>query len=420
MIKDPVKHIARILRTDESSFSAFIKEMRALTGKKDVLERLEETNRKMITETLSVLGLKGEPGAREISWKLLEKLSGASEKFFNVCEEPDLKKPETAKTFLDLARRYGPKEKGFYLKQEVARRMIIQNPPPDILKATGYRSVQELLDKEHIEEIFASLRFIESREWMNEVFLPSYKSLKAEDFEERQTRLLILPEKWLKIAQKFIQKKYHNVSHLKELGVIFIIPLPADTPGEIFRNFALLLHYMNEVLFYSRIGRRYAAGENFTANYISMLRGDVPENIPHDHNWLIVQRYLAKDDENDSRLFVPHVNPEAIHWEKAEASIYQMARDLSEVDLGIWELWHKLDFVGDFFPLDGKEESLVSFDLIDNIMSLVKGEVMVKYLYHHQEALWNEIYRGFLEDKFPLEEAIAKNLEKGYISVANV
>jgi len=48
------------------------------------------------------------------------------------------------------------------------------------------------------------------------------------------------------------------------------------------------------------------------------------------------------------------------------------------------------------------------------VMSLVKEKERIKYLYHHQEALWNEIFvRYFSREK--LEEVLRQNLIKGVV-----
>jgi len=59
-------------------------------------------------------------------------------------------------------------------------------------------------------------------------------------------------------------------------------------------------------------------------------------------------------------------------------------------------------------------EKLVSFDLIDQAMSLV-NQNEVKYLYHQREALWNEIFAGFWgRDK--MNRLIEENIVEGFIS----
>jgi hypothetical protein len=259
---------------------------------------------------------------------------------------------------------------------------------------------------------------VESRQWMNQEFLPQYQNLKPGDFERRPIKVIFMEPRWLEIAQRFIQKKYHNLSHLKELGLVFVIPLPVEIPGMLTQVFSLMLHYLNEISFYSRLTERYRRDEEtFTEKFISMLRGDIGKtsdlkSLPGAVRWLIIQRYLAKDDPQDPRLFMPHVNPEAIHWGKAQDQLAAFSKGLESLE---YDFWQELRWVGDFFPSEKEGELLVSFDLVDNIMSLVKKETLIKYFYHHQEALWNKIFREYIGSRDRLEELIVTNLDKGYI-----
>jgi len=248
---------------------------------------------------------------------------------------------------------------------------------------------------------------------MNNKFVPLYDSLKPEYFEEREIEVIVLDDKWLKVAEKFIQKKYHNVSHLKELGVVFIIPLDVDTTGEMLRVFSLVLHYLHEVSFYSELFKKYRKDNDIGKKIVSLIRGDVMERKLTDiSQWRIVQRYLAKDDPNDFRLFEPHVNPETLHWDKAENNLSQLDARHENLDFTFWK---NLNFIGDFFP-NKNGEDLVSFNLIDSVMSLVKEKERIKYLYHHQEALWNRLFEEFV-GKEKMEELIMNNFEKGFIDV---
>jgi hypothetical protein len=116
---------------------------------------------------------------------------------------------------------------------------------------------------------------------------------------------------------------------------------------------------------------------------------------------------LAKDDENDHRLFLPHVNPEAFHWDKAEDSLAKIE--------GL-DFWKDLDWVGDFFKIETGGEVLVSFNLVDTVMSLVMEKEMIKYLYHHQEALWNKIFVSYFGQE-KMEQLIKENIIKGWFRV---
>jgi len=174
------------------------------------------------------------------------------------------------------------------------------------------------------------------------------------------------------------------VSHLKEFGVIFLNPISENIAGKFMRDFALLLHYLHEIDFYAKLFRKYATGEDFAVRLKALLRGDVPEkNTVEPGEWLIVQRYLFKENPQDPRLFLPRVNPESLHWLRGEHDIAEFAKANGQAGLHAWD---GLDWVAAVFA-DSVDP--VSFDLEDNAMqavSFVEGK-NDRFSYHQREAL---------------------------------
>lgn len=413
----PCEKFARIIRTDKDTLRGICARMGEITGKKDVLNDLVAVNEIKIKECLKRLELRENASAFKIYSALIKKIKRDDRNIFKLFREPSFATFEGAKTLISFAIESANMGNVFALKKEKAVEFLRRNPPKNIIKNLNYRDVEELLAKEDLFEIFSALRFAEERKWLNEVFFKAYEELKPSDFEERKIELRVLNGKWLTMAQVFLKKKYHNISHLKELGIIYVIPLELKIPGETIRSFALILHYLNEINFYSRLFRKYAEDKKtFAQNLISGLRGDVlDERLPDGKkmNWMLVQRYLAKEDEFDWRLFEPHVNPEAIHWTKAENNLAALSKRFPELEL---DFWQDLDYVGDFFKTETGIEVLVSFNLIDTAMSLVQEKDMIKYLYHHQEALWNKIFSTFVGEE-ESERLIIDNFMRGYIQL---
>jgi hypothetical protein len=389
--------------------------MAEIVGHNLALKSIVEENEKRIDLALDKLGVSSRI-ASDIFKALISKIRKDDEKLNSHIHKQTRVDHAGFKNLLNVAKECAGSPRGKFLKMEKAEGLIHLNPPPRIMEFLGYKNTRELLDKEDIFEVFAAIRFMEDGKWLNEVFFKPYEIMGPDDFEEREIRVRVLNEKWLKGAEKFITKKYHNLSHLKELGLIFIVPLVVEIPGETTRAFSLALHYFHEIKFYSDLFEKYMKEREFAKKFVSSLRGDVLEtHFPEEDlgkKWLIIQRYLAKEDEYDWRLFYPHINPEAIHWAKAE-------RDLSELSkrfgLGL-EFWEGLGFVGDFFKDEAGVEVLASFNLIDMTMSLAQEKTQQKFLYHHQEALWNKIFSTFFSDE-KMERLIIENFEKGYISL---
>ncbi|MBI1888398.1 MAG: hypothetical protein HYS15_00455 [Candidatus Spechtbacteria bacterium] len=404
--------------SDDSVLLDLDKKMSVISGKSGVCEKIEEENDWRMRSTLSRLGITSEnPKSREVYGALLRHLAKSEERlriFLNGGGGKEFTNfPELLRAGRDLM---NPK-KVWVLKKEKFREILEANPPPRILQKFGYKDGKELFQREKLEEVASSLRFMEAESWMHEVFERAYLALRPSDFEEREVEAIVLSQKWLEATKIFVQRKRHNLSHLKELGLIFIIPIEIVQAGELMRVFTLYLHYLYEVQFYSELFKKLEKA-SFSTGLISLLRGDILETAPvsdsaHSFNWLIVQRYLAKDDEQEKRLFMPHVNPEAIHWRKAEEAIASL--DKEDLSLAL-TMWLGLDWVGGYFKDGGKNE-LISFDLIDTVMSLVEEKDMLKYLYHQQEALWNRIFEGYMGDDGKLEELIKENILKGYIAL---
>jgi len=415
-INTSISKLSKILRTPPEVLESLNKKMSDLTGKNGVIEKIINENDILVERTLDEFGLNKSASAEEVYDVLIKRLSHLDTHLFDLLDRPDLSKANEADAKLTKAALgiFTP-PKGFFIKKEKFTELLEKYKPDTLLGHFGVSSVGQLLAREDFASVVSALRFTQSTEWMHNFFDVAYGELKPEDFEEREVDIKVLDGEWLKVADKFLQKKYHNISHLKECGVIFIIPLPIDTPGETTRMFTLILHYLHEVPFYSELFRKFIKEPDFINKFKSLLRGDVLEGALPDSDkivWRIVQRYLAKDNELDFRLFEPHINPEAEHWYKVGKDLGKMGGQEGSVNLGYW---HGLDFVGDYFKDKDGGEKLISFDLIDLVMSLVKkGEV--KYLYHQQEALWNKIFVDFM-GREKLDQSINENIIKGYIEL---
>jgi len=412
--------LARILRTTPEVVAHVDQKMSSLSGQTGVLDSIVQQNDELVDRTLSELGRTRSDSAETVYNALMNRLIHLDAELFDLLDKPDLSKGSVSCGKLcETAFKVFTPPRGLFIKREKVVQLLDTYQPDALIQHFGYSNVAELVEKEGFASVVAALRFTQNQEWMHKFFDEAYNDLKPDDFEERDVELKILDPKWLTVAEKFLEKKYHNISHLKEYGVIFVIPLPIDTPGETMRMFTLILHYLHEVPFYSGLIRRYMSDPDFTTKLNSLLRGDVPEGPAPESKtitWRVVQRYLAKDDENDFRLKEPHVNPEAQHWYRAEEDLGRLSRMLASDGNDInMAHWTGLDFAGDFFKNSGGQEVLVSFDLVDLIMSLVKkGEI--KYLYHQEEAMWNKIFSEY-QGREQMDRLIEEHIIDGFIKL---
>jgi len=404
--------LARILGVDSIVLEKLDEAMSEATGHSDILGNLINDNRRMVDTTLGVLDSRHKP-AVEVREVLRKTILEHEEQFLEYVNTFD-GKDEFEKS-VSFAKQATTVKGGFFLKKDFAEQILRERPPKTVLRFLNTSNVDELLKSHDVTEVFSSLRFLESREWMHETFEEAYSDFKYSDFEERDIEVKVLGPEWQEVANKFVAKKHHNVSHLKEFGVIFLNPIKMNIPGKFLRDTPLFLHYFHELDFYSKLFRRLAGSDDSTERFKSLLRGDVAENTKiKNGEWLIVQRYLWKEDPEDPRLFLPRVNPESMHWARGEKDLTTFCFANEGPDLS---MWHDLDWVAGIFEEQGGKESIISFDIEDNAFTLAsfmdgKNEV---FNYHQREAMWTKLFSAYVGGESEMEKLLIENFDKGII-----
>jgi hypothetical protein len=294
------------------------------------------------------------------------------------------------------------------LKKSVAKDMLRHMPPPNIMKMLGYRSIDSMLKRENLAEIYGALRFAETPEWLN-AFDATYKKLTPSDFETRAIEIVIMPrDRWSDITQHFIEKKRHNITHLKELGVILMLPVKADKlPGITIWAMSLLFHYTNEIRLYSAYFKLQQVKKNFGEIIVTTLIADPdlgPIMAGQSIHWRVIQRYFGKlETESHPEIFEPHVQPEDLHWRKAEEILERI-----DPELGFWK---DMDYVA--LMHDGRP---TTFNMMDTAASYCNETPYAhRTVYHFRESLWNEIFMRYMGKKV-LEQQVLQQLNNEMIA----
>lgn len=303
---------------------------------------------------------------------------------------------------------YDMPRSAWVLKRSVAKKMLHNMPPPSIMKHLGHSSIDSMLKRENLFEVYGALRFAESSTWLVK-FNKTYKSLMPSDFEPREIEIIEMDKKrWGDIAEDFVRKKRHNITHLKELGVILMLPTTLKKlPGITLTAMPLLFHYINEIRLYSAFFKLQQVKPHFGKIIAETLVADVNKAAvmagSHVH-WRVIQRYYGKlTHEYHPEIFEPHVQPEDLHWRKAEEYMYDIDPELT--------FWKDLDFVAN---LHGKNP--VSFNLLDNSMSYSTGATYDQRLFFHmRESLWNEIFVRYM-GQTNLASQVLKQLDNNMIA----
>lgn len=299
------------------------------------------------------------------------------------------------------------------LKHSVAKRMLKESPPRKVMKQLGYRSIDSMLKRESVNELYCALRFMESSEWLRS-FTEKYRNkLSASDFETRPVEFLYFDStKWGSTIEAYVRVKRHNVTHMKELGVVAILPLPMrQLQGIIIATLPLILHYVNEVRMYSAYFKLQQVRPHFGQVVAKTLLDD-----PHDHaslaghniHWRSVYKHFGMHGLSQaSELFEPHVRTEDLLWRKAEETLYRIEPAL--------HFWHDMDYVGARF--DGQTVSFSLMDMAANYVNRLafnaqsvqyfrmslRAELYARYM--HQPVLERQIVNQLQDEPFQADFA---------------
>jgi hypothetical protein len=121
-------------------------------------------------------------------------------------------------------------------------------------------------------------------------------------------------------------------------------------------------------------------------------------------HWRVIQRYFGKlETESHPEIFEPHVQPEDLHWRKAEEVL-----DEIDPELGFWR---ELDYVA--LMHDGRP---TPFNMMDTAASYCNETPYAKRtIYHFRESLWNEIFTRYMGKK-TLQDQILHQLDNEMIA----
>ncbi len=296
------------------------------------------------------------------------------------------------------------------LKRSVAKKLLKQMPPTAMMKHLGYRSIDSMLKHEPFDELYTALRFSEGADWLSK-YNKLLKHVKATDFEERNISIIEMDhDKWVDLSDDFTKKKLHNVTHTKELGVIVVLPMRRERMrGLPLKTMSLLFHYINEIRLYSAFFKLKSTRPRFGAEVVDTINAD-PSNAAvmagQNVHWRVIQQYLGRHkDKSHPEAFQPHVQPEDLHWRRAEDALYELDPEL--------EFWRDLDYIAR--PIRVRVDP-VAFNLMDVAFAYSNEEPFAKrYVYHFRESLWNEIFIRYMGETV-LEEQILEQLDNDMIA----
>jgi len=405
------KFLRDLLDAEEPIFSLSLKQLEQASGHGGVDVKLIGDITKMAHESMRALGLDpANTTGQELYQSLLSRVAKDNQRLAEIIgvEDPDdvsLMVPP----MIEAANRVNFNREVFVLKHEKAKELLRTMPPKKLMNKLGYQTVDEMFDGEDFDELYTALRFSEGPEWLNE-YDELFKSVTPEDYELRDIRILAMDhDKYVDLAEHFVQKKLHNVTHTKEMGVIVVVPMKnPKMKGLALKTLPLLLHYLNEIKLYSTFFKlKSKTAKHFGEVVMETLIADTGTGAQmagqHVH-WRVIQRYLGRHKEEATKeAFEPHVQPEDLHWRRAEDLLYEISPELT--------FWKDRDYVGLMF-----DDFPVAFNLFD-ISFAYSNEASYedRYAYHFRESLWNEVFARYM-GMHNLEQQILAELDNDMIA----
>jgi hypothetical protein len=385
------KFLRDLLDAEEPIFSLSVRQLEQASGKHgadarligEITEKMHGAMRELRLDPANTTG-------QELYHSLMNRIQEDNErvtKIIGATDSSDVR--ELVPLMITAANSVEFNRTVFVIKRDKAKELLRQMPPQQLMEKLGYKTVDAMFEKEDFDELYTALRFSEGSDWLNE-YDELFRTVTSDDYEERDIRILAMDhEKYVDLAEHFTQKKLHNVTHTKELGVIVIVPLrETHSKGLTLKTLPLLFHYMNEVKLYSTFFKLQSKKSNFGEIVVDTLiadPGNASQMAGQYVHWRVIQRYFGKlKDESHKEAFEPHVHPEDLHWRRAEDLLYQIDPTM--------EFWKKNDYVALLF--DGLP---ITLNFVDVALSYANSiDYASRYVYHFRESLWNELFIRYM------------------------
>lgn len=379
------KILQQLLNAEEPLFSHSLKELEKAAGHKGVDVRLIADITHRVHTAMREMSLEPQfTNGQEFYRALLARVAQDNKRIVKAIgdEDPDDVRATTP-MILQAASKTLANKKCWVLKPVKARELLRKDPPQKLLDHFKASSVEQLLDKKPLNEIYIALRFSEGDAWLRR-HNEQLARTAADDFEPRNIEFIQLDESYLPLTGNYLAKRPHGVAHSKELGIVAILPMEKEfVRGITLLNLSFALHYCNEIRMYSAYFQLKQARPDFGKLVVYALNNDLHEigNIAkHGVHWRSVQRYFgAVDDARHPEVFRPHIHPEDLHWKTVEAQLTAIEPSM--------QFWQGLEYVGLYF--DGAP---VSANILDVSTAYAQNIPYEKRPADHlRESLWNEI-----------------------------
>lgn len=402
--------IRDLLEAKEPYFSLSVRELEHVTGNQFAFKELSVYIRREFESKLKELMLDASATDDEIYLSLLKRVKNDNTRLAKILGINNPNSPlEVEDNVLHIVNNLTINKEAWVINENTARNMLLAMPPQKAANLLKYKTAKEMVENHDIYELFGLIRFSEGPEWLNR-FNAQYSKLEFTDFERRQIQFKQLPQILAPAAKDFVLKKKHNLTHSKEMGVVYFLPVEDNIPGALLRIMPLSFHYINEIRMYSSYFKLNKKKPDFGKRVALALTAE-PEILKLSDlglKWGVIQRYFGKlKNEEHPEEFLPHLQPEDLHWRKAEEIIYQLDPE--------FKFWQDMDWIARL----SHDNNPLTMNFMDVSLSFSnKLKFKDRLFYHFRESLWDQLMIGFVGEP-EVENLIIAHLDNSSINISS-
>lgn len=404
--------LAELLGVDQALLAADIKQLEQASGHHSIDIRLSTELTASVRRKTRELGLDPKDSTGSEIYHGLINLAKLHDEFLarraggDVDQEPAQLLPK----LINLAKSTKGPKAVWALKHSAAKQLLKQSAPRKTMKYLGYRSIDSLLKRLPMAEIYAGIHLVETDEWRQK-FIAKYAELSPMDFETRPIEIVMLDSKrWAKAAAGFVQLQRHIITAIQELGAILVLPAPlGKRPGLSLVVVPQLLNHINELRLQAAHYKLQQMQPDFGRRMVTSLMSNDSQSLflaGQRVHWRVVQRHFGRHEVPHPEVLEPHVQPDDFSWHKVESVLFRVEPAL--------HFWHDTDYVA--LP-DGLP---VSLNLMDAGICLYNQLSYEDRVYgHFQGSLWNELFARYMGTN-ALEQQVLRQLDHGNHSLAEI
>lgn len=222
-------------------------------------------------------------------------------------DSPHEASPKIVKNFRDT---YKDSE-CFVIKYARIKAILKAVPPKNFMKALHYRSVDSMLKHVHPAQVITVARYTENEEWQTG-YAGSLQMLTPSDFETRKLELISIDHEAVVALLEKTLHRHHLVLHAKEIGCVGLVSTRlSKINGFTLRTMSLLVHYAQEVGYFSTLTKVIIGRKDFAQTYCQFLithqdnHGQIAKRPFH---WRALQQAVSRAKIHD--VFPPHMVPQ--------------------------------------------------------------------------------------------------------------